>query len=182
MDNYPEQLAPIGNGTSGKEPFQAWWGRVSEHYPTVPKNVARQWIWRHWQQSDFCWLPTKGSRFELARWQPEEIEVIKIWREGKNKYEDWGDYLLSLATRPKNLRYAVAEIMFRRRRWPAPPIVLDNRNSIDFAPWKDLPVGFVLVEGNRRTAMAKALARRNQLARDLLVWVLKYDNEELTDR
>jgi hypothetical protein len=34
MDNYPEQLAPIGNGTSEKEPFQVWWGRVSEHFPT----------------------------------------------------------------------------------------------------------------------------------------------------
>jgi hypothetical protein len=181
MDNYPEQLAPIGNGTFEKEPFQVWWGRVSEHFPTVPKNVARQWIWRHWHESDFCWLPTMGSRFELARWQPEEIEVVKIWREGSNKYEDWEDHLLSLATQPRNLRYGVAEIMFRRKRWPAPPIVLDNRNSIGFAPWKDLSVGFVLVEGNRRMAMAKALARRNQLARDLSVWVLKYDDTEFID-
>jgi hypothetical protein len=50
---------------------------------------------------------------------------------------------------------------------------LDNRMSIS-APWPDLPETFVLVEGNRRTAMAKALARRGELGRDLAVWVLSY--------
>lgn len=174
MDNYPEQLAPIGNDTFRKEPFQVWWTRVSGQFSSVPKNVARQWIWRHWHHSEFCWLPTTGARFDLVFWQPEEINGIKIWREGKNNYADWGDHLLSLATRPKNLRYDVAEIMWRRRRWPAPPIVLDNREPVKFAPWGDLPSGFVLVEGNRRLAMAKALARKDRLEHDLPVWLLKY--------
>jgi hypothetical protein len=174
MDNYPEQLAPIDNGAFEKEPFQVWWTRVSGHFPSVPKNVAHQWIWRHWHYSEFSWLPTSGARFDLVSWRPEQIKEIKIFIEGNNNYEDWGDHLLSLATQPKNLRYKVAEIMSRRKRWPAPPIVLDNREPIKFTPWEDLPNGFVLVEGNRRLAMAKALARKNQLARDLPVWLLKY--------
>jgi hypothetical protein len=38
----------------------------------------------------------------------------------------------------------------------------------------DLPNGFILLEGNRRVAMAKALERCRTLGTNLPVWVLRY--------
>jgi hypothetical protein len=174
MDNYPDHLIPERFDTWDKEPFQTWWKRAQAHFPNVPRNVARQWIYRHWSQSRYRWLPTSGAVFTLERWQPQQITDIKIHREGDPPYDQWGDHLLSLAQRPKGYRYRPSVVMAHRHCWPAPPIVLDHTAPLPFATDDDFPGGYVLVEGNRRTAMAKALAKRGLLKPDLPVWVLRY--------
>lgn len=70
----------------------------------------------------------------------------------------------------------VAAYMEREKRWPEPPIVIDNRDGlIDFELMAfDIPQGFVVVEGHKRVELAMALIRRGELANDLRIWVLSY--------
>jgi hypothetical protein len=178
MDGYPKHLEPHGHGTIAKEGFSAWWERARSSFLTVPRNVARQWLHRHWGQSAFGWLPSQGAQFTLEYWQPSEVVALQIWREGTPGYADWGDQLLANAAQSKQYRYGVACIMNRRHRWPAPPIVWHRAAPLANEHYSQLPTGFVLVEGNRRIAMAKALARCGLLLPQLPVWVLRYPNPQ----
>jgi len=123
MDDYPQHLKPRGNDTIAKEGFSAWWERAHDSFPAVPRNVARQWLHRHWGGSRFRWLPSHGAQFTLECWQPAEVAAVQIWREGAPPYADWGDQLLADAAKPKGYRPRLAWIMNQRCRWPAPPIV-----------------------------------------------------------
>jgi hypothetical protein len=176
MNNYPKRLTPRGNDTYEKEAFATWWARAEGEFQGVPRSVARQWIFNHWNHSPYGWLPSAGASFRLDHWQSEQVEALAIWNvDDPEEYPAWGDSLLDLARRPKGIRYGVAEIMARRGEWPAPPIILDHRRELPFPDRPDgLPAGFVLVEGNRRTAMAKALARKGRLRPNLPVWILSY--------
>src|SRR5262245_37157167 len=167
MDGYPQDLEPRGIGTAAKEGFSAWWVRARDSFPTVPRNVARQWLHRHWGQSRFPWLPSHGTQFTLEFWQPAQVAALKSWHEGTPPYVDWGDDLLADAAKPKLYRTDLASIMNRHHRWPAPPIVWHRAAPLANEPVSDLPIGFVLVEGNRRVAMAKALERRGLLLAQL---------------
>jgi len=172
VDDYPQHLKPRGNDTIAKEGFSARWAQAQGSFPTVPRNVARQWLHRHWDRSRFGWLPSHGAQFTLECWQPADVAALQIWREGE-PYADWGDDLLAMAAKPP-YRPRLASIMNRRCRWPAPPIVWHRAAPIANEPVSDLPMGFVLVEGNRRIAVAKALERRGLLSAQLPVWVLRY--------
>jgi hypothetical protein len=156
MDNYPEDLRPKQSAPFQKETFSSWWDRARPRVPAVPRNVARQWIWRHWGESEFYWLPSHGAHFQIEVWEPSAVVAVQVC--ARDDYVEWGNYLMRWETGPD--RYRVASIMARRYRWPAPPIVLDHRNGLPFPADFDLPKGFVLVEGNRRSACAKALAQR----------------------
>ena len=169
MDNYPEALAPQGLNTE-KELFIPWWRRVGPSFPTVPRNVARQWLHRSWGSSPYRWLPSAGAQFTLEIWQPADIALVQIV--GEDDPCGWGEALLELGS------FAVSSIMNRRHRWPAPPIVWHRIAPIPNEGPRNLPTGFLLVEGFRRVAIAKALERRGTLAADLPVWVLRYPDAD----
>ncbi len=166
MDGCPERLKPLGVGTINKEVFAPWWRRANSSFPTVPHNVARQWLYRHWCTSEYKWLPSAGAHFTLEVWQPADVALVEI--RGEDDPCQWGEQLIADAHHP------VARIMNRRHRWPAPPIVWRRTAPLANEGRSDLPTGFLLVEGNRRLAIAKALERRGALAADLPVWVLRY--------
>jgi hypothetical protein len=173
MHDYPEALAPRGIDSFDKEPFSAWWARVRAEFPGVPRNVARQWIWRHWGHSDYAWIPSRRAEFRLEIWPAADIAHIQVPHTRPGEYEDWGAYLVSLY-KPKNKwRYSLAGVMQRRQVWPAPPIVLDNRPMDDIARTTELPSGPVLVEGNRRLALARYLFREECLMSHLPVWIIR---------
>lgn len=172
MDDYPAELAPYEPAPFEKEAFSHWWSRVGNSFPSVPPNVARQWIWRHWGQSTFGWLPSAGAEFSLVSWSPADIAALCVGT--RDDYVAWGEKLLrEHASGP--LRYWVAAVMARRRMWPVPPIVLNYNGVMPLGGMTDCPLStYVLLEGNRRTAIAKALAARGTLHSGLPVWVLTY--------
>jgi len=66
--------------------------------------------------------------------------------------------------------------MDETRRWPEPPIVLDNREPIIGIelPRFSIPTGYAVVEGHKRAEIAMTLIRRGELDRDLPICVLTY--------
>jgi hypothetical protein len=167
VDNYPTQYRPLNDQSFEKEPFQAWWQRVGHAFPTVPKNVARQWLWRHWDLSRWGWLPSSTATFTIQMLQPSDVKAVVAWRYPEAKMIEMGRHLLSQ-------RFSVASIMARRRRWPAPPILLSRTDPVPGEPWPDIPIGLNLVEGHRRMEMAKALAADDLLEPNLPIWIIRY--------
>lgn len=171
MDDYPAELAPHQIGFE-REPFSLWWERVRERYPTIPKNVARQWLHRHWQGSRYRFLPSASADFRLEHWTKEQFLQMQSWRMPPAKMLKEGRHMLSLERR-RRTPSPVANIMERRGTWPAPIIAMEHDGRF-LEQMPDLPLGVVLIEGNRRSEMAHALAEDGKLGDRLPVWVLSY--------
>lgn len=173
MDEYPEAHAPKVSDLKGKEPFSVWWARVGSHYPHLPRNVARQWLYRHWGHSEYRGLPSGRLRFELRHCTSDWVAKVQIPRDEPANVAARGAQLVTNGLGSPN-RYRVASIMVRKGTWPAPPIVLDNRKPITAPHFNELPQGFVLIEGHRRLAIAHHLHRCEKLAAKLPVWLATY--------
>lgn len=83
-----------------------------------------------------------------------------------------GRNLLSIEAR-RGFAYALANVMMRRGTWPAPIIAMEHDGRF-LEQMPDLPLGVVLIEGNRRSEMAYALAEDGKLGNRLPVWLLSY--------
>lgn len=175
MDDYPPHLSPFPNlESANREQFQTWWTRVRSNFPMMPKNVARQWLWRHWKESEFGYLPSADSRFSLQKWTTDDLLSMKIRGAKPGEYVEWGQHLLQRRNWPADFRYGLPGIMKRRGVWPCPIIALVHDGRFSESGIRGLPTGNVLIEGNRRTAIALALAEEGRLAASLPVWVLSY--------
>lgn len=177
MDDYPAELAPeFDEGGGVATPFPEWWGRVSRAFPHVPEDVAEQWLHRHWKQSPYGWMRSTDYTFQLIDWKSSRLSDIAS---GAN---DW-DFANSLQ-RGRQLIEVCADswlvrYMLERHNIPRPLIVLDNRlGSVareKHLPThhKNVPAGFVLIEGHTRFELAASLHSCGKLARELKVWLME---------
>jgi hypothetical protein len=153
MDDYPANLAPEFEPSGAvKTPFDVWWARVEPSFPNIPVDVAREWLHRHWKHSPYSYLISRNYRFDPKQcpdlkairtlWSDFEAENIGALEKGKelvNLKSDWMPY--------------VPKYMLEHGKFPAPIIVLDNRDGHHNTEYPDkdkLPSAYVLVEGHTR--------------------------------
>jgi hypothetical protein len=153
MDNYPKHLAPeFEESGAVKTPFDEWWGRVKQSFPNVPENVAREWLHRHWKHSPYSYLVSKNYTFALQMW-PKLQNIRTLWSDFKAKNDGAlrkGKELVKLD--PGWMPY-VSRYMLEHFRFPAPIIVIDNRDghhNADYPNENKLPSSYILVEGHTR--------------------------------
>jgi hypothetical protein len=153
MDNYPKDLAPeFEDSGAVKTPFDVWWARVRSSFPNVPEDVAREWLHRHWKHSPYCYLTSKSYLFDLKKW-PKLTNIRTLWSDFKADNEGArrkGKELVDL--KPGWMPY-VPKYMLEHHRFPAPIILLDNRDghhNKDYPQEKKLPRAYVLMEGHTR--------------------------------
>jgi hypothetical protein len=180
MDNYPEHLKPKSDASGWeKEPFTEWWNRAQPHFKNVPENVAQYWLYEHWDQSPYTYLKSADYSFELVRWPANRlVEILTTWNRfaadhkscvshGRGLVEDW----------EFKEPYRTADYMLEHGNFPAPIIVLDNRdghvseNTVEF-PYQALPVALVLMEGHRRFNIALYLHTTDRLKSAVDLWLM----------
>jgi hypothetical protein len=179
MDDYPIHLAPKFENGAVEEPFHVWWSRVRAEFPTVPENVAQYWLHEHWNHSPYRYLASRDYFFRLEKWVAAELWDI---RSGMCKFDPKNVYCAEhgagLATLIKGpFVYATAIYMRTHGDFPAPIVVLDNRDGHLCAdrvsePWKALPLGFVLMEGHRRFNLGLHLQKVGGLQPFVSVWLM----------
>jgi hypothetical protein len=168
MDGCPERFAPR-NLWINQEPFPQWWSRIGKTaFPTVPEDVARQFLWEHWGLSEWHKLPSATAKFELRPIHIEDVIRAVGWRYSSAEMLAHGHNLLQ-----RKSQVPLAAIMFNQGKWPTPPILIDRTRPVPGEP-PDLPTGRILVEGHTRMAIAKALAADGLLKPDLDAWFIQY--------
>lgn len=178
MDNYPEYLRPKGEGRE-QEPFAEWWKRAQPHFKAIPENVAQYWIYEHWGRWEYQYLDLSNYSFDLVRWPAERLaEILTIWNRydtdhtkclshGRDLVDDW----------EFNEPYPTSAYMLEHGDFPAPIIVLDNRDShinpetVEF-DYQSLPEGYVLMEGHRRFNIALHLHSARRLKPEVHLWLM----------
>ena len=180
MDNYPSHLKPKAD-TSGreKEPFEEWWKRAQPHFKNVPENVAQYWLYEHWGQSGYEYLKSADYAFELVPWPADRLtEILTTWNRfdadhkncvthGRDLVDDW----------EFNEPYRTSAYMLEHGDFPAPIVVLDNRdehinpNTVEFF-YQALPAASVLMEGHRRFNIALYLHTTKRLKPEVQLWLM----------
>jgi hypothetical protein len=177
----PEHLAPeFDEFGQVKTPFEEWWVKVQRHFSTVPEEVAREWLHRHWRHSPYCWLPSKDYRFKMLEWTSNLLFEIKYrtcnW--DAQRCEEHGKYLVEDNTFQG--KYFLKEFMLTNKDFPTAIIILDNRDGHleqgkGCVPlYEDIPKGYVLIEGHRRFEIALYLSRKNQFSPTFKAWLMEH--------
>ena len=180
MDNYPEQLKPRFEPSGAvEEPFEEWWPKVRDHFPNVPENVARYWLHEHWSHSYYAYLRSKDYSFDLVSWPSEKLfEVRSTWNrfEADNKAcVEHGHYLVEEWHLPEP--YRTVAYMLEHKDYPAPVIILDNRDghinpaTVQHA-YEVVPAAYVLMEGHRRFNIGLYLQTTGRLSPSVDVWLM----------
>lgn len=181
MDGYPEHLAPeFDQSGAVKTPFGEWWRRVQRDFPTVPENVAEHWLHEHWGHSPNGHIVSRNYCFELEKWESSRLwDVRSIWCDFDSQNVECirhGAGLADMAAPPYGYRTAI--YMLANGDFPAPIVVLDNRDghlpSDALEPWNDRPSGYVLMEGHRRFNLGLHLQKIGRLQPAVTVWVMKF--------
>jgi hypothetical protein len=179
MDNYPKHLGPEFDEQGGVlTPFREWWQRVAAHFPTVPENVAEYWLHEHWKYSPYSYLPSRDYSFTLTEWPAERLRDVRSrWCDfDPENTECWqkGRQLIDEAT--PGWVYKTAVYMLEHGNFPAPIIILDNRDNhlkkYQEAKRDRIPAEYILIEGHRRFNLALYLQRTNRLRPNISVWLM----------
>lgn len=88
---WPSYLRPTGDESHAKEPFAAWWARHESEIGHLHPQLAEQWIYRHWRDTDFAFLPLETLTWELAEMEGEEI-LARVRREISKRVDPEWDY------------------------------------------------------------------------------------------
>jgi hypothetical protein len=177
MDNYPENLKPrFDAGGAVEEPFREWWPKVKANFPSVPENVAQYWLHEHWSHSPYSFLPSKDYRFDLVSWPSQKLfEARSTWNrfvEDNAECVEHGHDLVEEWHMPEP--YRTVAYMLEHHDFPAPLIILDNRDGhvVPEFEYQAIPSAYVLMEGHRRFNIALYLQTAGRLNPHVNVWLM----------
>lgn len=174
MDDYPSHLAPEFEGAAVKTPFAEWWARVKDDFPTVPENVAQYWLHEHWGLSPYGDLVSRNYDFTLEEWPARQLwDIRSCWCRFEPSNVECAAHGASLVEEAAAMGFATPLYMKVNGDFPAPIIVLDNRDGHLPAGEDGRPSEIFLVEGHRRFNIALHLERTGSLRPCLSVWVMK---------
>jgi hypothetical protein len=172
MDNYPKKLSPAFDEVDSVA-FSKWWERVHTSYPSVPVDVAQQWLHRHWGLSPFGFLTSSRYSFSRDHWPSTQLSDVKSRANGWDiaKTLDRGKYLYSLDT-------WLVQFMRTHRSFPVPIIILDNRagaiqGDASLPVDETVPRSYIVVEGHTRFELATWLRQLGELEPEVEVWVMR---------
>lgn len=180
MDNYPDHLAPeFDEGGGVATPFEEWWPRVKDSFPTVPEEVAREWLHRHWHHSPWEWLRSKDYSFQRVRWPADSLLTLRYrlneFSADHTLVLQQGDYLANEHRRTWGGTW-LTNFMLEHGDFPSPPIVLDNRNEhlVDhvYGDPDYYPQALLVVEGHTRFELGRYLYSLGKMKPDLEFYLM----------
>lgn len=171
---WPDELKPYMPNEFEKEPFQGWWGRCHNRLSHLPKAVCEQWIYRHWEETSYSFLPLENLSCRLEQWETGRIlTAIGIWDEGLitdegHKYcsASW-DYDIVREKGGEPL-----ETMEKTGTWNIPIVVLYSESGFDTLRGPRPDIHYWLIEGHKRIRCLNALAHYCQVASSHQLFVL----------
>lgn len=70
-DAWSAALKPIGYGDHWPEDFRPWWAWHREQLSNLHPQIAEQWVYRHWANSPFKFLPLNRLTWRQEQWNTE---------------------------------------------------------------------------------------------------------------
>lgn len=160
---WPKHLRPRGEGV-GKEDFGGWWERNLRELRHLHPQLAEQWLYRHWDDTEFAFLPIDTLEWELVELSGDAI-LTDVRREISKRLDPEFDYEQFQGCHgfPK----AHTAIDLDRGTWEYPIVALSTpsgwitRELSHPHDWTGLPTArLMLLEGHQRHRYLNALHHR----------------------
>lgn len=153
---WPNKLAPRGSGFH-REPFDAWWQRVSRLIPNIHPQVAEQWVHRHWQESPYGGIPLDDLATTLQRWTTIQIlNAVHIHGWELNAVHDMG--LFSEAHQLSSDGHPTVRPFQCHGTWDYPIIVFEPSPRLFVDGIRVPSAKCLLIEGHSRLRYLSAIA------------------------
>lgn len=171
---WPDELQPFRPNEYDKEPFQSWWNRCHTRLVHLPQAVCEQWIYRHWEETGYSFLPLEYLSCQLDQWETDRILAsIGIWDEGL--ITDEGHKYCSAAWDYEVVREKGGEpleTMEKAGTWNIPIIVLHSESGFDTFRGPRPDIHYWLIEGHKRIRCLNALVHYGNLADNHQLYIL----------
>jgi hypothetical protein len=88
---WPKHLRRLGTDEAPEESFDAWWAQHHDELAHLDPQIAEQWIYRHFDKTEFSCLPLDTLSWERRALSADDI-VTHVRRElGRRLDPEW-DY------------------------------------------------------------------------------------------
>ncbi|MBZ0218539.1 MAG: hypothetical protein K8F25_18425 [Fimbriimonadaceae bacterium] len=167
---WPEHLTPEGYGDHLVEPFEAWWGKHSKELSHLPKEVLKQWVYRHWSDSIATFLPLERLSCSEEVWPAIDfIEKVGTLRgnEPMDPEHDYDAFSGRLDGRKKPVAIALDQ-----GEWDYAPIVLSTPDGFIDGIQEHIITPYFLIEGHKRRRYLNALLHKGLCIKDQRIFVL----------
>jgi hypothetical protein len=151
---WPIHLEPLNRDSVYKESFQDWWERVKSELSHLAPDLCEQWIYRHWTNSPFTFLPLNTLNWERKSWDGK-ILLSSIYRAWGGELHPQFDYD-TFQRKGGNNRHPTA-LALDQGTWDYPMILLSTPNGVVDNGHILTDVRFVIVEGHQRHRYLNAL-------------------------
>jgi hypothetical protein len=178
---WPSGLAPLMLNEYDKEPFSIWWERNKTQLQNLPKDVCEQWIYRHWEETEYKFIPLESLSCQLDEWNTDRIvQSIGIWDEALIVDEghtycspifDKEEVFLESEREP---RYTLD----KTGTWNIPIVVLHSEDGFITFRGKRQDIHYWLIEGHKRIRYLNVLRyfhQNNQIHR---IYILSLSNQK----
>ncbi|MEY3833527.1 MAG: hypothetical protein RLZZ130_1005 [Pseudomonadota bacterium] len=151
---WPNALEPRGEGTFEKEAFAAWWERNQSKLTNLPADLCEQWIFRHWTNSPFTFLPLDSLAVERNRWEGDFL-LKSIYRAFGGELSVQFDYD-TFQGKGGDDRLQTAKAL-DSGTWDYPMVLLSTPAGVMDLDGPHPNVRYVIVEGHQRHRYLNAL-------------------------
>lgn len=151
---WPDRLRPIGEGSFHSETFADWWTRNRAELGHLPPDLCEQWIYRHWTQSPFAFLPLDTLECE-RRIYPGEKLLASIYRAFAGTLHPQFDYD-TFQRNGGDHRHATA-LALDSGTWDYPMVLLSTPYGVSNLGKLHRDVRLVIIEGHQRHRYLNAL-------------------------
>ncbi len=156
---WPQALRPNGHDTSEKESFESWWAKHKRTLPNICKPIAEQWIYRHWDNSPFSFLPLDTLTWETRTYSSEDFLANVHFFFGSPAEAEWDYKVFHGENNGDGMPLQTAKDWVNGT-WSFPPVVLDTRNGFRCTTGDFPCTRLLLVEGSKRYRYLNALHYR----------------------
>jgi len=159
---WPEELRPKLITNDEKESFTDWWLRNEDKLPNLNREICEQWLYRHWDETEYAFLPLEKLFWKLESWTTNKfISAVGIWDEAvicenghkycqaEYDYEIFNEY-----DRPK---YEPTLTMNKTGSWNLPVLVLYSPSGFHTTRGVREDIKYWLIEGHKRIRYLNAL-------------------------
>jgi hypothetical protein len=163
---WDESLRPVGNGTWEKEAVDSWWERCGGGVNGLHRQIAEQWIFRHWDETPYGDLPLNRLSWRLEHWSHKDLDRVFL-RAGFGRLTPDADYKAF-----KDKTWEPHKSLNATGTWDYPILVIETPDGV-IADGEHLSnVRFCLIEGHQRYRFLKAWQGRADTAEKHAVFVL----------
>lgn len=153
---WPQALRPNGHDTSEKESFESWWSQHKDALANVCEPIAEQWIYRHWDNSPFRFLPLDTLTWETRTYSAEDFLSSVHFFFGSPAEAEWDYNVFHSVNHGDGIPLQTANDWVNGT-WSFPPVVLETPTGFRCTTGEFPCSRLLLVEGSKRYRYLNAL-------------------------